>query len=395
MCDTMVAVQAGRVLFGKNSDRDANEGQGLEWHEARDHAEGSMLRCTYLEIPQVRRTYATLLSRPFWIWGAEIGANEHGVVIGNEAVFTREPYQSIGLTGMDLVRLGVERGATAALALAEIVRLLECFGQGGGCGLENRHFTYHNSFIIADPSGAIVLETAGRHWATEQIGPGQSRSISNGLSIPGFAEEFSDPLRTRVAGCGTRSRFTGSRVAAAGSPGDLMAILRGHDGPAGQPGYSRVRGGLGAPCVHGGGLIAASYTTASWVADLRPGGSLHWVTATAQPCTGLFKPVRVEDPVPIGPFPSNHVDGSLWWRHERMARRVQRNPESFLPLYRAERDAMESIWLREPPDSQAAFAENDRRLEDWTDRVTKNQAIDTRPGFVRRYWARRDRWAGL
>ena len=114
MCDTFVVLppftRDGSVIFGKNSDREPNEAQALEFHPAQEYPAGQTVRCTYLEIPQVRETHAVLLCRPFWMWGAEMGANEKGVVIGNEAVFTKMPIdRKGGLTGMDLLRLALEK----------------------------------------------------------------------------------------------------------------------------------------------------------------------------------------------------------------------------------------------------------------------------------------------
>jgi secernin len=68
-------------------------------------------------------------------------------------------------------RLGLERGQTAAEAMKVITNLLEEHGQGGRC-FENdsvKGVLYHNSFIIADPTEAWVLETAERHWAAEKV----------------------------------------------------------------------------------------------------------------------------------------------------------------------------------------------------------------------------------
>lgn len=395
MCDTLVIVDYDRVLFAKNSDRDANEAQVLEWQPRQEHREGQRLRCTHVEIGQARLTQAVLVSRPFWMWGAEMGVNEHGVAIGNEAVFTREPYAETGLTGMDLVRLGLERSRSAAEAVDVIVTLLERHGQGGGCGLENRRFAYHNSFLIADPAEAHVLETAGHHWAAERVVHGV-RSISNGLTIAEFARAHSDRLRTRVSACRLRQRRTSELAEALDGPEGMMTVLRDH-GAWGPPRYRWINGGLSAPCVHGGGLLAASQTTASWVSELSSAGCRHWATGTAAPCTSLFKPVSVDSPLESGGEPTERADdASLWWRHERLHRLALRDPERLLPRFTAHRDDIERRWLAEPPPPAEAFAEGDRLLEKWTNVVRSVGRIrDQRPWFARRYWQRRDAAAGL
>src|ERR1051325_10421918 len=156
MCDTLVALspctQDGAVWFAKNSDREPGEAQVVEHHARKRYTAPAALRCTYVEIPQTATTNEVLISRPFWMWGAEMGANQHGVAIGNEAVFTKLPYAKVGLTGMDLLRLALERSATAREALDIITALIAEHGQGGGAGYRNRKFRYHNSFLIADPA---------------------------------------------------------------------------------------------------------------------------------------------------------------------------------------------------------------------------------------------------
>jgi len=387
MCDTIVVVRPEGVLFAKNSDRDANEAQLPEWRPAQDHAEGATVHTTYLEIPQVTHTYATLLSRPFWMWGAEIGANEHGVTIGNEAVFTSEPYAKTGLTGMDMIRLALERSKDRHEAVGVIIDLLETYGQGGGCGYEKRRFTYHNSFIVADRESAIVLETAGKKWATEEVTSGV-RAISNGLTISGFADEHRDKLRSRVSACDIRTRLTSAAAGGATNPRDLMAVLRSH-GATAWPDYKAINGTLSMPCMHGGGIIASSSSTAGWVSDLAD--DTHWITATSAQCLSLFKPVRVTEPVDIGPLPSREPESvSLWWKHERMARDIMRNPATMAPLLVDDRGRIERGWAATPPAGQEAFDLHHDLVTEWVDRVgTMVSETDVRPWYARRYWRKR------
>lgn len=394
MCDTLVSLTDDGVLFAKNSDRDPNEAQGLRWHPAAEHPAGSTVTCTWISIPQVARTNAVLLSRPWWMWGAEIGANEHGVVIGNEAVFTTATAGPPALLGMDLLRLALERAATARDAVGVIVELLERHGQGGPCSHERPGFTYDNSYLVADPNGAIVLETAGREWAAEVV-TGRGRSISNGLTIGAFAAAHADRLRGRVAACSARRARTQLAAEAAVGPGDLFAGLRDHGGPA--PSWSPVNGALSAPCAHAGGRVTSTQTTASWVADLR-GPIRHWATTTSAPCTSLFRPAVVLEPPagPAEPAATDRFDPSVrWWRHERLHRLVLRDHAASVARFAAERDQVERSWLAAPPTTDDADRQAAELEARWFADLAGADLPDRRPRWLRALWDRYDRAAGL
>ena len=362
MCDILVALAAetprGALLFAKNSDRERNEAQVLEMHPRRSG--GGELKLTYIAIPDVAATHAVLLSRPCWMWGAEMGANEHGVVIGNEALHAKVPAQRRrALTGMDLVRLGLERGASAAQALAVIIELLERHGQGGDCGHLGR-FYYHNGFIIADATEAYVLETVGRDWVVERVAG--RRSLSNAYSIgagwsaisPGLAAQAAgrfdvaahliDEARDAVSfGRGRCARGQDLLVRAddALTPAAMMAILRDHGEAADWSPANTVGRTI---CMHAAQGPRRSQSVASMVSEVGADRAVHWVTATSAPCTSLFKPVLLEAGAPpVGPAPSDSYDDqSLWWRHERLHRALLADHAAGMVLIAAERDALEA-----------------------------------------------------
>ena len=388
MCDTMVRVFEGRVLFAKNSDREADEPQALEWHPRREGLSGHV-RCTHLEVPQVARTHALVLSRPVWMWGGEMGLNEHGVVIGNEAVFTKEAVpRKGGLTGMDLLRLALERASSAQEAVEVISELHRAHGQGGRCGYEDTGFRYFSTFLIADAAGAFVLETAGAEVATERVSGG--RSISNGLTIPGFAEKHSDVVKTSVSACRLRRARTEAAAAKATSCEDLAQALRDH-GESDWPAYEWHRGAMRTACMHAGGLLAASQTTASLLVELAPGRVRAWATATSAPCVSIFKPFSVGQPLDVGPVPGLEPDASLWWTHERFHRAVLRAPATRFPPVRAERDALERRAFSDGADAQAIWTDAFAATTRWAADLEGKDGRDERPWAARRYWsARRD-----
>ncbi len=441
MCDTLVALgnatADGSVLFAKNSDREPNEAHELTIIPRVLHPAGSRLRCTYIEIPQAQETFAVLLAKPFWIWGAEMGSNERGVVIGNEAIFTKVPHEKEpGLIGMDLLRLALERGATARAALDVITSLLETYGQAGNCGFTHK-FYYHNSFIIADPREAWVLETAGRQWAAERVR--DTRSISNIITIGSqwdlasaglvdyalergwckrradfdFSRCYSDFFYTHFGdGYSRQCRTTDLLSSYHGgiTTADMMAYLRDHGADA-LPGWSPTPGVTGSDvCMHAGfGPARDGQSVGSMVSRLTPEMQTHWLTGTSAPCTGVFKPVWLDGGLPdMGLAPKDKYDSAaLWWRHEDLHRAVLQDYPARQALYQSERDALESDFARAEQEvrarpaaeraafTAACFARAAKAEADWSKRVQAAPVSKKLPVLFRAAWKKFNRQAGF
>jgi secernin len=356
-CDTSVILPPltanGDVIFAKNSDRSPNEPQPLRHFPRQAHEPGSSLRTQYLEISQVETTWETIGSAPYWLWGFEMGVNEWGVTIGNEAVHTREPSHEPALIGMDLVRLGLERSQTAREAVEVIGSLIERYGQGGSC--EATHFrTYQNSFIVADANGAWILETAGHRWVATAV---QERgAISNLLTIGepwelgspnvrehaesqgwwkptgGFAAAYQDPetdLTTRTCRLERAREILGAYQPGLGVP-DMMAVLTDHgdrDLPTGSEPLPTI-------CMHANPAFEGE-TAAGMVVSIRPNQpklltATIW-TAFGSPCLSVFRPVypfAVGLPERLCIAGAKFDSASPWWTFEHLQRLVARAPGS-------------------------------------------------------------------
>jgi dipeptidase len=435
MCDTFVALKSatvdGSVIFGKNSDREPNEAQSLEYHPAQNN-EQKNLDCTYLTIPQVKTTFGILISRPFWMWGAEMGINEHGVTIGNEAVFTKMPLEKgKALTGMDLLRLALERSDSAIKALEIITELLADFGQGGICGYQDKRLTYHNSFIITDAEEAWVLETAGHLWAALKVK--DHYSISNGLTIGEkynlshpdlvsfvckkgwlkkgdifhFADCYSDWFYTTFSRCAIRRNR--SRVLAGTSEKlDLhsaFSLLRDHGS---EPYHPDSHFFMNYICAHSANPLArnASQSVGSMVAHLSGNGNTAWVTGTSAPCTGLFKPISMAEPsLPVESIPGATYDvNSLWWRHEKLHRSILQDYPVKINLIKEEQKKFEKTLINNFPASASAekkditlksFENADELTAKWLTKLNASTLTSNNAWLYRRYWKKQNRNAQI
>jgi len=328
MCDTLVALgnstADGKVIFGKNSDRLSNEVQLITYLPHIKHDKGQEVECTYITIPQVSETAAIIMSQPWWMFGCEMGCNEYDVVIGNEAVYTKERIKRTGLLGMDLLRLGLERGKTAKEALDIIIDLLEKHGQGGNCAYGAK-MKYHNSFIIADPSEAYVLETADDWWIVENVK--DVRSISNNISIRGKGDSRKDGIVQHAVEkgyCKDDNDFDFVKAFSSGYPlpdpppihtrdGCTLNQLKTNKGEITEEMMMDfLRSHEAGVCMHGD-----FESTGSQVSLLRKDKkSIHWFTGTTLPCVSTYKPYTfpVESQRVSEPGPYKEMERDWFWK---------------------------------------------------------------------------------
>lgn len=334
MCDTICVLpecsSINSTIFAKNSDRDPNEPHVIRYIPRKNHTE-KLLKCTYIEIPEVECTNAVLLFKPNWIWGAEMGINEHSVVIGNEAVFTKARKGRDSLIGMDLLRLALERANTAEMALEVMLQLLDKYGQGGNCGY-GKEFRYDNSFLIADTKKVYKLETAGKDYAAVEVL--KKDAISNGLSIKtehtrrkgivegqDFTKKYKEPVYTHFAK--SKERRTQSLNAISNSSVDISQIfkvLRTHN--PNLEGHEFEKGSVGSVCMHAGGLIG-DHTTGSFVVGLREDAPMTiWATGASTPCISAFKPIffGIDSGSPV--FVNEDAGRKYWLKREYLHRAV-------------------------------------------------------------------------
>ena len=358
------------MVFAKNSDRPPGEVQ-VAWPFGRRNSAGCTLRTQYLSIGDTG-AHATFLSCPTWLWGAEHGVNEHGVAIGNERVSTTHDAAAAppALIGMDLVRLGLERARSAEEAVDAMTGLLAACGQGGIADAAHAE-AYDSSFLIADPSHAFVLETAGSDYAAAPfpagtaisnritLGTGWTRA-SAGLAPGEDFGRFRDPAEdTRYADVrlAASRRFLASLPPGGLTSAATAAHLRDHGtGPWGTPGVEgpvhRPPERIGADCsgvsvcMHVRGL---SVTAASMIAELPlgidAGVPLRVYVAAGSPCASIYVPAfprTVAGPPPFVPLELSSEE--MWRAADTLRQRVEADPDVLEEVRAALQPVEDELW---------------------------------------------------
>ena len=378
-CDTLIDTPGDtaycNTIFAKNSDRHPTETQPLVKHDRKTHSPNTINTLEFISVPETEVSYKHVGSRPYWCWGYEHGFNEHQVVIGNEALQSKLRPDKPTLTGMDLVRLGLERGSNAREALDAITSAVERFGQGK-FEHPDGHSTYDNGFIVADPNEAYVLETAGHEWAARKVQ--KSQGISNTYQISNnwdlisenalclatksadyngngkvdFRDFFKEDTKFSYSADQRELRSCSLLDHHAGkiNISKIISILSDHSGQGleSKNKVEAIESGHGI-CMHSDSVDKGSNTAASVIADLCAADTrlpIYW-TSMYSPCTGIFLPNFMEgslnESVTFGEKKSSQ--NSAWWIFYYLNQSLKTGNAQDLAHLREEFDNLQTEFL--------------------------------------------------
>lgn len=372
----------GRSLFGHNWGRPSLANRRLLRIPGRTFAFGEKVQTPYLDLPQARQTLTTLGCQSLGQWGFHHGVNEQGVAIGCTALRTRLVCERPGLTGPDLVRLGLERSATARQAVDHITELIVRHGQGAFSGQQGAA-EHDNAFLIADGREAFALEASGSFWVYQEIQ--QVRAMSDVSTIrqdwDGIARGLASEAISRDWWPGDGSKLDFATAVVGGLAADTSALRRwgratllleeqnGHidlaylrlllsdhyEGTEHEVDPLETSVGPSPLCQHEGD----SMTAASLVASLG-GPPLAWC-ALGPPCTSVYFPIFLDGELPrFWSLEEAPHAGTIGSRTQQLLGTLGSNPERWA-LVRA---ALGQLQARFDADTEDFLAESGHHRRD-------------------------------
>jgi secernin len=284
------------------------------------------VRATFIELPQARQTCSVLGGRLNHAWGYVHGVNTHGVAAGCTSLRTRVRLEAPGLTACDLVRLALERGATARQAMEVLTSLIARHGQGSFIGGEDNP---DSAILIADAHEAFLVEASGTGWVCQEVG--EVRAASDVCTIRQDWDAIASGLAGRAIERGwwpedgSKLDFAGALAARSENLsalrrwGQATRLLEEQSGHIDSAFLRHVLAdhyegtehevdpldptGPQALCAHPDTSQPLA-TVSSLIADLDAGLPLVW-WARGAPCAGVYLPL-----LPAGQLPAALTDDS-------------------------------------------------------------------------------------
>eukprot|EP01083_Nonionella_stella_P006523 18965_1 len=329
--------KGGYTALCKNSNRNPNETHEVVIIPEIKIDDSTVIECTYSTVsPPKSHSHRCLLSKPVWMWGAEMGSSSAGVCIATENVYPnsygssqRTPHGQY-LTGMDLLRLALMFGDSALDAVKIIDHYLKHYQQNGSMEwMNNTQTPHYSTFLVADYNELWIVETINQMFVAKKYCHG-IHAISNRymLSSPfdmisttlteycdqhninwtrhlDIAYQFGEWKRTYFDDSSKRQQYVQKRLDAISkhrklNVTDFTKILRSHSVRySDENGIDKGLLGMDI-CCHGSyGSLRTVNTNGSLICILRRDGTvLNLVTGTSAPCISMFKPIYIGCTVP-------------------------------------------------------------------------------------------------